>query len=117
MNVSAPADPPTSSAELRRAHRRPALAIASTVGLLALTACTSNPGPSRVAEDIIQAETVRAEEDGVTLNEDCLLGVLENFSDDDLRDIADNLESSNPDDQRAGESALAAYELQLQGCR
>ena len=94
----------------------------ASVALLGLTACTSDPGPKRVAEDIIKSidreNEIRAEE-GLPLivaDEDCLLSELDKFSNSDLEAIADDLEADNSERNAEGETALAAYELSLARC-
>lgn len=89
------------------------------VALVGLTACTSDPGPKRVAQDIIKTEAYNAEQagepwpDGV---EDCMLERLDEYSDDDLTSIADDLAASNATQNEEGAAALAAYEADLAAC-
>ncbi|MEL6890786.1 MAG: hypothetical protein AAFP84_04265 [Actinomycetota bacterium] len=117
MNVDASSLAPASDAPLaelagcraRRTRRGVAVAV---VGLLALTACTSDPGPKRVAEDIIKAEAFSNPD----LDEECLLAELEKFSDDDLRQIESDLSASNSDSNDRGEAALVAYQRSLEAC-
>ena len=102
----------TPATEPAGARRAPWLA-AGAVALLALTACTSNPGPSRVARDIVEAEAAIDPD----LDEECLLTELERFSDDDLSAIADDLAASDEARNADGERALAAFQLSLESCR
>lgn len=104
-NESTVASPP-------RRHRTVAAAL---VGLLALTACTSDPGPRRVAEDIIEGEY---EQGNITEAEhDCMLDVLdENYSKDELERVAGLIESSNEANVAEGEAAVTQLRNDLSAC-
>jgi len=93
----------------RRAVRGVAAAV---VGLLALSACTSDPGPKRVAEDIIKAESFINPD----LDEECLLDELDNYSNDDLETIAAGLDRDGSTDQTEAEAALAEFQASLESC-
>ncbi len=97
-------EPPT-----RRSRRALAVAV---IGLLALAACTSDPGPKRVAQDIIKAESLANPE----LDEQCLLDQLDNYTNDQLVEIADGLQRENSADQAAAEEALVQYTADLESC-
>ncbi len=84
---------------------------AAVVGVLALSACTSDPGPKRVAQDIIKAESEMNPE----LDEECLLDELDNYSNEELVAIADGLEATGPDQVEA-EAALEKYQADLETC-
>ncbi|MEM1332515.1 MAG: hypothetical protein AAGG08_03570 [Actinomycetota bacterium] len=96
--------------ERRRLTRRIA---AAGVGVMVLASCTSDPGPLRVAEDIVRAEAARDPD----LDLDCLLTVLDRFTDQDLRDIESDLGSQESERNADGETALGTYTLLLEGCR
>ncbi len=96
-----------------RVPRRTRVLAGGAVALLALTACTSNPGPSRVARDIVEAEA----EINPDLDEECLLTELERFSDSQLSAIADDLAATDEQRNADGERALAAFQLSLESCR
>lgn len=96
---------------MKTTHRT--LAIAA-IAVLGFAACTGDPGPKRVAQDIIESEAIRG-----TISDDvaaCMLEKLQDYSDDDLRTIADNLDSDNTERQAEGQEALAAYEADLAAC-
>lgn len=80
--------------------------------MLLFSACTSDPGPKQVAEDIIKAESLNNPD----LDEECLLRELDRYSDGDLRAIAEDLDSSDPARNEAGEAALLAYQRSLEVC-
>lgn len=101
-----------SGGEERPARRSRRGISAAVVGLLVLGACTSDPGPKRVAADIIQAESLANPE----LDEECLLDRLDEYSNADLVAIADGLARENSADQVAAEEALAQYQADLETC-
>ena len=107
--MTAPVSLAGEDASRRRARRGVAVAV---IGLLALGACTSDPGPKRVAQDIIKAESLANPE----LDEECLLARLEDYRNQDLIDIADGLARENSADQVEAESALEAYQADLETC-
>ncbi len=102
--------PDADTVEPRRSRTRRGVA-AAVIGLLALTACTSDPGPKRVAQDIIKAESV----DNPDLDEECLLEQLDEYSDDELSAISDGLEQTGPTQDEA-EAQLAEYQASLESC-
>ncbi len=81
------------------------------IGVLALSACTSDPGPKRVAQDIIKAESEMNPE----LDEECLLDELDNYTNEELVAIADGLDATGPDQVEA-EAALEKYQADLETC-
>ena len=97
---------------LRRGRRATGLPTPVAAGALAFTACASDPGPKRVAQDIIEAEAFRNPD----LDKDCLLRELDRYSDSDLRQISSDLNSDNAADREAGEAALLAYQRSLEIC-
>jgi cytochrome c553 len=82
----------------------------ATVGFLALSACSSNPGPRRIAQDIIEAEA----NVNPNLDEKCLLDELEEFSDSELNQIANNPTAENDTDGNL--RTLAEFEAALRAC-
>lgn len=93
----------------RRVHRA-VLAIA--LGLTTLTACSSNPGPKRVAFDIIDTAAI----DNPSLDGECLKEKLDEFSDDELKAILEGLKKSDSADQAEAEKALEAFKVALSTC-
>lgn len=94
----------------RRTRARRSIA-AAVIGLLALSACTSDPGPKRVAQDIIKAESLANPD----LDEECLLERLDEYTNDELVAISDGLEKTGPD-QVAAEDELAEFQADLETC-
>jgi len=106
--ISRPDAPVPSGARSRRVK-----AIAAAIGaVLLFSACTSDPGPKQVAEDIIKAESLNNPD----LDEECLLTALDRYTDSDLRAIADDLNSSDSARNEEGEAALLAYQRSLELC-
>ena len=87
-------------------------AASGIIALFMLSACTSDPGPRRVAQDIIKAEA----EANPDLDEECMLTALEAFSDSDLEDISTLLDSANEDTQVEGQAALDEFQAALTAC-
>jgi hypothetical protein len=98
--------------EERRVGRSRLGVAAAVVGLLALGACTSDPGPKRVAQDIIKAESLANPD----LDEECLLERLDDYSNDELVSISEGLEKQNSADQVAAEDDLAKFQADLETC-
>lgn len=97
-----------------RSRRGRRLAAASVVALLALGACTSDPGARRVAEDIIRAET---EDDPNSDRRDCMLDVLdEDFTDEMLEEIVSQLSTPATEAGEDGETAADEYRAALDAC-
>ncbi len=107
--MTAPVPPLGEEPPTRRSRRALVVAV---IGLLALAACTSDPGPKRVAQDIIKAESL----DNPELDEECLLDQLDNYTNDELVEIADGLQRENSADQVVAEEALAQYTADLESC-
>ena len=93
----------------RRVHRA---LIALALGMVTLTACKSTPGPKRVAFDIIDTAAI----DNPSLDGECLKEQLNEFSDDELKAILENLKKSDSADQAEGEKALEAFKVALSTC-
>lgn len=113
MKANATKLPPPSLVAQRRSGGRTRRGIAAAVvGLVVLGACTSDPGPRRVAEDIIKAESFANPE----LNEECLLDALDGYENDELVAIAEGLDRENSADQAEAQDALAQYQADLEAC-
>ena len=107
--MSTPRSVVTDERPVGRTRRRLAAVV---VGLVALGACTSDPGPKRVAQDIIKAESFANPE----LNEECLLDALDGYENDELVAIAEGLDRENSADQAEARDALAQYQADLEAC-
>ena len=81
-------------------------------GLLTLSACTSDPGPKRVAQDIIETEAMN----NPKLDEKCLLDKLDTFKDKDLAAIAEGLTKTGSADENTAKDALAKFTAALETC-
>jgi hypothetical protein len=103
----------TGDTTTQRTPRRGRRSIAAAVvGLLALSACTSDPGPKRVVEDIVEAEAERNED----LNKDCMLDAIDEFSESELEQIAAGLDSSDANAAAEAAEGLASYSAALEAC-
>jgi len=107
--MTAPVPPVVEERSAGRSRRGIAAAV---VGLLVLGACTSDPGPKRVAQDIIKAESL----DNPDLDEECLLDQLDTYSNDELVAISEGLEKDNSADQATAEEDLAKFKADLEIC-
>ena len=99
-----------SSRNGRRSVRR--VVAVALLGVLALGACTSDPGPRRVAQDIIKAEALENPE----LDAECMLKALDQFTDADLEGITQQLDSANEGTQTEGQAALDEFTAALNAC-
>lgn len=106
-------DPSTETTGASSRPRR--LATAALVGLLALTACTSDPGPTRVAKDIVEAEFEKGEITEV--EKDCMFDVLaDDYDESDLEDIAGRIASTDASNVAEGEAELEQLRTDLSTC-
>ena len=83
----------------------------AVVALLGLTACTSDPNSKRVAEDLIKTLAL---EPAV---QECMLDVLDGYSESDLDDLGKAINEGDLDEQADAASALAEYEDDLASCK
>ncbi len=90
--------------------RRPlanALAVA-LVAVLGVSACTSDPSPQRVAEDLVKTLT-----QGHPDIEECMVGVVDDY---DLNGLGDDARSENPEISGPALAELAEFEAELAAC-
>jgi hypothetical protein len=81
------------------------------IGLLAVlgvSACTSDPSPTRVAQDLVN--TVAQDQPEIR---DCMLGVIDEY---DLDDLGDKAISENPDVSGPALAELDKFEADLAAC-
>jgi hypothetical protein len=78
------------------------------VAVLGVSACTSDPSPQRVAEDLIKTET----QDHPEIQE-CMLGVLEDY---DVNQLGEDAESDDRATAAAANEELDAFEADLAAC-
>ncbi len=83
------------------------LAIAA-VAVLGVTACTSDPSPERVAEDLVKTQT-----QGFPDIEECMLGVIDDY---DLNDLGDKANSDNAELSGPALAELDQFEADLVAC-
>lgn len=99
-----------SDQDRKRSGRR--IGAVAVIAILTLGACTSDPGVRRVAQDIIKAEA----EANPELDEQCMLDALDEFTDDQLKSITDQINSANEDTQAQGQADLDEFEAALAAC-
>jgi hypothetical protein len=85
---------------------RPLLAVAGLV--LTVSACASDPSPTRVAQDLIK--TVESDPEVQA----CMLDVVEDF---DLDQLGKDATSDNADMAAAANAELDEYQAALEACR
>ncbi|MFK8026207.1 MAG: hypothetical protein AB8G26_19790 [Ilumatobacter sp.] len=108
-------DSSTDQAPRSARSRTRLVSAAAAVALLALTACTSDPGAKRVAEDIVEGEF---EQGSISESErDCMLEVLDPYSQDELEQIAADLDNADASTSSEAEADLADLQAQLTACR
>ena len=78
------------------------------VAVLGVSACTSDPSPNRVAEDLVRTLT----QDLPDIQE-CMLGVIDDY---DLNNLGDEANSDNPDVSDPALAELANFEADLAAC-
>jgi hypothetical protein len=87
------------------------LATSLAVGIIAVTglsACNSDPSPTRVAQDLVN--TVAADYPEIR---DCMLGVIDDY---DLDRLGDEAISENPDRSAPALAELDSFEADLAAC-
>jgi hypothetical protein len=87
----------------RRRIRHISLAL---VAVVTVSACASIPPAKRVAQDVVDTLEVS---DSVKA---CMLDRIDEYSEDDLQDIAESADAGNTD----GVADLARFERDLAGC-
>jgi len=93
----------------RSSRRTAAVAL---VAVLGLAACTSDPSPKRVAEDLVRTEASSPEE------EECMLDVIDDYDDEfGINDLGSDANSDNPEISGPAQAALEDFEADLAACR
>jgi uncharacterized lipoprotein len=94
--------------------RRPitnALAV-GVVAVLGLSACNSDPGARRVAEDLVN--TLAQDQPEI---KDCMLEVIEQYDDEfGLDDLGDDANSDNAERSNPAAATLDDFEAELAAC-
>lgn len=86
------------------------MAAVGAVVLLA-TACESDPSVKRVAEDIINTLATTDEE------RDCMLEIVDGYSEDELESMGSDANSGDAAEQAAAQVQLDELEARLSSCR
>lgn len=94
-----------------RQHRFTRIALAVSSVALVASACTSDPSAKRVAEDLINT---LAETDA---ERECMLEILDGYSQDELEDIGNDANGGDDAEQAAAQVQLDELEARLSSCR
>ena len=78
------------------------------VAVLGVSACTSDPSPNRVAQDLVRTQT----QDYPDIQE-CMLGVIDDY---DLNNLGDEATSNNPEISGPAIAELDDFEADLVAC-
>ncbi len=78
------------------------------IAVLGVSACTSDPSPNRVAQDLVKTQT-----QGFPDIEACMLDVIDEY---DLDDLGDNATSDNPEISGPAIAELDDFEADLVAC-
>jgi hypothetical protein len=96
-----------------QSRRTPVHALAKLVSIgalavLGVSACTSDPSPTRVAQDLVR--TVAQDHPEIR---DCMLGVIDDY---DLDKLGEDAISENPDKSGPALKELESFETDLAAC-
>jgi hypothetical protein len=86
--------------------RRSLVAVA-VIAVLGVSACTSDPSPTRVAQDLV--ETVASTPE----MEECMLDVIDQY---DLDELGKDATNDNPEISGPAQAELDAFEAELAAC-
>lgn len=92
-----------------KTSRRSLVIVAAVVGVFTLSACESDPSPTRVAEDLVKTET-----EGQPEIQECMLGVIDNY---DLDQLGEDSAGDNAEKAKAADAELVKFEADLAACR
>jgi hypothetical protein len=87
--------------------RRSLVAVALAAAF-ALSACQSDPSPTRVARDLVQTLASTPQE------EECMLDVIEQY---ELNDLGEDANNDNPEISGPAQAELDQFEAELAACR
>jgi hypothetical protein len=77
------------------------------VAVLGVSACTSDPSPKRVAQDLVKTEAKSQ------VQEECMLGVIDDY---DLDALGEDATSDNEQTASEAEAQLDEFEAELAAC-
>ena len=79
--------------------------------MLLATACESDPSAKRVAEDLVNTLATTDEE------RDCMLAILDGYSESELEDIGNAANDGDAAEQAAAQVQLDELQARLSSCR
>jgi hypothetical protein len=88
---------------------RRSLVAAVLIAVLGVSACASEPSPTRVAQDLVRTEAA-----GQPEVIDCMLDVIEEY---DLDDLGEDANNDNPEISGPARAELDRFEADLAACR
>jgi hypothetical protein len=86
---------------------RRSLAAVAAIAVLGVSACTSDPSPTRVAKDLVETVASTPEE------KDCMLDVIDQY---DLDELGSDATNDNPEISGPAQAELDAFEAELAVC-
>jgi outer membrane murein-binding lipoprotein Lpp len=84
------------------------VAVAVVAAVLVVSSCTSDPSPTKVAQDMIN--TVESDPDV----RECMLDVVDEYP---LDQLGEDARSDNPDEAARAQTQLDEYEAALTACK
>ncbi len=92
-----------------KTSRRPLALVTAVAAVFTLSACQSDPSPTRIAEDLVKTET-----EGQPKVQECMLAVIDDY---DLDQLGEDSIGDNAEKAKAADAELAKFEADLAACR
>ena len=92
-----------------KTSRRSLALVTAVAAVFTLSACQSDPSPTRIAQDLVKTET-----EGQPKVQECMLAVIDNY---DLDQLGEDSIGDNAEKAKAADAELAKFEADLAACR
>jgi uncharacterized lipoprotein len=92
-----------------KTSRRSLALVTAVAAVFTLSACQSDPSPTRIAQDLVKTET-----EGQPKVQECMLAVIDDY---DLDQLGEDSISDNAEKAKAADAELAKFEADLAACR
>jgi protein tyrosine/serine phosphatase len=92
-----------------KTSRRSLILVAAVAAVFTLSACESDPSPTRIAQDLVKTET-----EGQPKVQECMLAVIDDY---DLDQLGEDSVGDNAEKAKAADAELAKFEADLAACR
>jgi protein tyrosine/serine phosphatase len=92
-----------------KTSRRSLILVAAVAAVFTLSACESDPSPTRIAQDLVKTET-----EGQPKVQECMLAVIDEY---DLDQLGEDSVGDNAEKAKAADAELAKFEADLAACR